>query len=235
MSQTVVQTSAETVVSSGTSGTATLNGVTAGNLLVIVATQETDITAFNTPSDGTNTWAKDVEKATAAQGVAMIASAQNVAGGNTTVTVSPSSGSKTFRFRLLEISGSVTSGVDVTSSITEPSNVTSHVCSADASHINPTGPCIVFCSSAANATLGGTTQGSGYTALSTSGNFTNWQYQIFSSAPTNEQGAWTSVNSHTTNGAIAAYKAAASAGGLFRPAMLNGLGGGGRFFGNPLG
>lgn len=187
-----------------------LNGVTAGNLLVAVLTQETDATLFATNSDGTNTWIKNEEQADSTRGNCCIQSAQNVAGGNTTVTVTLAGGvSKTYRGKLIEVSGSVTTGMDVGDKVSVDAAGTTHHCSA--AGITPSGPCIIFTSSIAASNLGGTTPGAGYTALTTAGNFTNWQYQIFSSAPTSERGAWSSVNAPNSNGAIAAFKAAAGA------------------------
>jgi hypothetical protein len=212
MAITIVQTSSEMIVSSGTSGTLTLNGVTSGNLLVTQLTQETDNQPFVTNTDGTNTWAIDQQKNDSTRGSACLQSAQNVASGNTVVTVAPLTGSKTFHGRMHEVSGCVTTGVDAVSGIEPDAGSSSHVCSADASHINPSGACICFTSSAASSGLGTRTPGSGYTAVSTAGNFTFWQYQIFTSAPTNERGAWTG-NAVTTNGVIAAYVAAAGGGG----------------------
>src|SRR5437016_467125 len=153
MAQTLVQQSAEVVVTSGTTGSVTLTGVAAGNLLAILACNETDGTTFATPTDTNgNTWAIAVQDGTARLGEAMIAYAQNVHSGSTPVTVGPSSGSKTYHFKVLEISGSVTAGnPDVTSSIRESGTPTSHVCSADASHINPSGACFVLTAASCTA------------------------------------------------------------------------------------
>lgn len=201
----VVQDSGEKSLT-GTSTTATLT-VSAGNLGVIVATQETDGTLFSVPSDGTNTWIKNEEQGDANRGVTMLASAQNLAGGSTTVTVGPSSGSKTFHFHFLEVSGCVTTGIDSGDKVSLDPVGTTHHCSA--SGINPSAACIIFTSSICNATAGTCTAGSGYTALTTASNFTFWQYQIFSIAPTSERGAWTSANSVNSNGAIGAFAQAA--------------------------
>jgi hypothetical protein len=222
--QSLVQTSAEVVVTAGNTGSVTLNGVTAGNLLALVADNESDGVSFATPTDNNgNTWAITVQTGSTALGVSCIAHAQNANGGNTTVTLTPSSGSKTYRFKVLEISGSVTSGnPDVTSSIQEAANTTSHVSSADASHINSSGPCFVICVGSTSNAPGTKTPGSGYTTIANTLAFGHWQYQIFSSAPTNEQGAWSSTNSVKNAGVIAAFKAAATTGGILKTAGLDG-------------
>src|ERR1051326_3731560 len=99
--QSLVQTSAEIVVTGGSTGSATLSGVTAGNLLALVADNETDGVVFATPTDNNgNSWAITVQTGSTALGVSCIAHAQNVNGGNTTVTLTPSSGSKTYRFKV---------------------------------------------------------------------------------------------------------------------------------------
>jgi hypothetical protein len=221
--QSLVQTSAEVVVTSGSSGSVTLNGVTAGNLLALVADNETDGIAFAAPTDNNgNTWAITVQAGNTACGVSCIAQAQNVNAGNTTVTLAPSSGSKTYRFKVLEISGSVIAGSpDVTSSIIEGANTTSHVSSADASHINPSGPCFVLCVGSTSNTPGTKTPGNGYTAIANTLAFGHWQFQIFTSAPTNEQGAWSSTSSVKNAGVIAAFKAAAMTGGVLKNAGLD--------------
>ena len=155
-----------------------------------MADNETDGVTFSAPTDNNgNTWAITVQTGNLACGVSCIAQAQNVNAGNTTVTLSPSSGSKTYRFKVLEISGSVISGSpDVTSSIIEGANTTSHVSAADTSHINPSGPCFVICVGSTSNTPGTKTPGSGYTTIASTLAFGHWQYQIFTAAPTNEQG-----------------------------------------------
>src|SRR5258708_8361340 len=165
MSQSLAKTSPEVVVTAGSSGSVTLNGVTAGNLLARVADNETDGVAFSAPTDNNgNTWAISVQGGNSTCGVSCIAQAQNVSAGNTTVTLAPSSGSKTYRFKVLEISGSVISGSpDVTSSIIEAANTTNHVSSADASHINPNSPCFVICLCITSNTPAPKTPGSAYT------------------------------------------------------------------------
>jgi hypothetical protein len=224
MPQSLIQTSAEVIVTAGNTGSVTLNGVTAGNLLALVADNETDGVTFSAPTDNNgNTWAIAVQGGNSTCGVSCIAHAQNVNAGNATVTLAPSSGSKTYRFKVLEISGSVTSGnPDVTSSIIEGANTTNHVSSADASHINPSGPCFVICVGSTSNTPGAKTPGSGYTTIANTLAFGHWQYQIFTSAPANEQGAWSSSNSVRNAGVIAAFKAAAATGGVLKNAGLDG-------------
>lgn len=213
MAQTVVQTSSEMVVSSGATGHMDLTGVASGNLLLTLLTQETDGTTFATNSDGTNTWTKDPEKANLANGVACIQSAKNVASGNPSVVATLTGGvSKTYRGRLLEVSGSATTAVDASDGIIGESDggTGNHICSS--AGITPSAGCIVVTSSAFGSSVGVTTAGSGYTKITTSGLFTHWQYQIFPSAPTAEKGAWSAATvSRNTNAVIAAYKAAAVA------------------------
>ncbi len=205
-----VQISTEISVSAGTSGNVTVTGVTSGNLLVcyINMTSSTART-FTTSDDKGNTWTEAVRQAIGGTArVSEIEYANNVAAGDTVVTVT-ASGSCTFSAVIQEISGQATSSVlDTTSSIDEAST-NSHVCSADATVIDTTVGTIVCCASTASGTFGTETAGAGYTAvLSAAQVGTFRQYQIFSGAVTNEQGAWTGTTARATAAVIAAFKVA---------------------------
>lgn len=207
MAQTLVQTSAE-VSFTGTSSTQILNGVAALNALSVVAGQLTDGTLFaNVSDDKSGVWTTK-QSGTAGNGVGMVAVAGGVAGGNTTVTVGPSSGSKACRFKFQEWSGSQTNPPDAFDTRDQTAS-TNHAESA--AGINPSGGCIVITASSCANNLTTPAVGSGYNAITSAGGSVWWQYQIFPSAPVSETGSWSSANSTAQSGAIVAIKAAGGA------------------------
>jgi hypothetical protein len=223
MSQALVQTSAEINVSGGTSGNVTLNGVAAGDLLTAMCINLSNGTDTFSVSDGKNTWQSAVTGASGSgvppQGVAQILYAQNVAAGNTTVTITATH-SITFQAFIQEWSGSATSSVvAATDSHLESTAGTSHT--ASNSGISPGSPCI--CLACGTDQSGGSpTAGSGYTQLTSSQIYDLYEFQIFSSAPTNEHGAWTTSSGQKTISCIAAFKAASGSGASAPGAFIGG-------------
>jgi hypothetical protein len=216
MSQVIVQQSAEVTVSSGSTGNVTLNGVGAGNILTVQGTNETNANNFSTPTDNNgNTWAAPVQAGNNSVGMSCLSLAQNANGGNTTVTLGLASGTATYRFRVIEWSGSLTTGQpDASDHQIEAAGTTHHESSAG---INPTGACVVLCAASLSNLTGGATAGGGYSSFGTASNYAFYQYQIYASAPSNEKGAWTSVNSIAIAGSIIAFKAAAGAAPTYVP------------------
>jgi hypothetical protein len=212
MSQSLVQTGAEISVSGGTSGNVTLNGVAAGNLLTASCLNDSNATATFSASDNkSNAWASAVSQGdSAVAGLAAILYAKNVAAGNTTVTIT-SSASISFKALIQEWSGSDTSAPLAAHDSDQVGSGTNH--QASASGVNPGAACICLVCACAQNTLGTCTAGSGYTAETSSSPFDFYEYQIFSSAPTNEQGKWTSANSPPTVSVIAAFRAAVASSG----------------------
>lgn len=219
MSQALVQTGAEISISGGTSGSVTLNGVGAGNLLTAQCLNDTNATATFTVSDNNgNSWTTDVSKGDGGvAGSAAIAHAANVHAGNTAVTVTASA-SIGFKARISEWSGSDTSSPLAT---TDNDVVTSTTHDESASGISPGAACIVLVCACGISSLTSPTAGSGYTSQSSASVFDFYEYQIFGSTPTSEKGLWTTSSSIRTVGVMAAFKAA-PAGGATAGAFIGG-------------
>lgn len=215
MSQAIVQQTAEVTVTGGSTGSVTLT-CTAGNCLTIQAVNESNSQAFATPTDNNgNTWSAPVQGGNSADGISLLSLAENINGGSTTVTLPTAAGTATYRFRVIEWSGSLTTGQpEASDHQIEAAGTTHH---ESAAGINPTGACVVLCAASLSNVTGGATPGSGYTSIPTASSFAFYQYQIFPSAPTNERGAWSSVNSIAVAGAILDFKAAAAAAPTYLP------------------
>lgn len=204
MAAALVQTGTALNVGGGTSGTITLTGVAAGNLLVVYADDIDGLGAtFSISDDQGNTWAQAVHNDNGGY-TSSIHYCLNAAAGTTVITVTAST-STAFLAQAQEYSGG-TWTLDTTSSIDETST-TSHVCSASGSVIDTAGEDVVVCNSttADGGNFGTRTAGSGYTGLSSPTAQCFWQYQIFSTAQANEQGPFTSANSKATAACIAAF------------------------------
>jgi len=219
MAIALVQTSAELLVSSGTTGSVTLNGVAAGNLLVALAGQETNASTLSF-SDGVNTWSSAINRGTVSIGIAAAGYAKNVAGGNTTITVT-CSGAATFRARVFEVSGTTTATpLQSVDSIVETVGTTSH---ATTDGIVSQSDCIIFCVAEFSNGPGVYTPGAGYTQVSSAGSFTRYQYGILVGAQTLRTVDFTSGNSQACAVVAMAFgvaPAAASGGLLTHPGML---------------
>lgn len=221
MAQTLVQTSSE-LTFTGTTSTVVLNGVTAGNALSHFGSQETDATAIATTTDDKGDTFTNVHTENGANGGTSVQVAKNAVGGNTTFTCGVAAGSKLQYYKVQEWSGSSTTTQPDGSDSQLQAGSTTHTESA--SGINPTTGCVVITASACASTPTSPTPGSGYTSVATSNSFGFWQYQIFSSAPTNEKGTWTSGNAPGQAGAMLAIKAGAAAAARQQTLTLLGCG-----------
>lgn len=209
MAIALVQTGTEIDIVAGTSGTITLTGVTAGNLLTVVVDDvDGNAVSFTVSDDKGNAWLSAVSNDNGGYSSAILYCLSAIAG--TTVITVTSSGTTDFVAQAQEWSGGVWS-LDTTSFIDEGST-TSHVCSASSSVIDTTGADLVLCNSTTNngTSFGTRTAGSGYTDFSGPGGASDysramWQWQVFSTAQTNERGAFTSANSKATAACIAAF------------------------------
>lgn len=210
MAIALVQTGTALEVTGGTSGTIGLTSVSAGNLLTLVVDDiGGNASTFSVSDDKGNTWAQAVYNEANGYSCA-IWYCLSAAAGTTTITITASSATD-FAAQAQEYSGAGNWTLDTTSSIDESAATTSHVCSASGSVIDTTGNDLVICNSTTDtgSSFGVRTAGSGYTQfVSTTSVFVRpimWQYQIFSTAQANEQGAFTSVNSKATAACIAAF------------------------------
>lgn len=205
MAIALVQTGTAINVGSGTSGTITLTGVAAGNLLIVYAS-DVDGTgvSFSVSDDQGNTWASAVANDNSGYSSAILY-CLSAAAGTTVITVTASS-STAIVAQAQEWSGDGTWELDQTSLIDE-SATTNHVCSVDFRNIDTKGAAVVACNSATadGGNFGACTPGTGYTELVSPGARTYWQYQVFSAATADERGSFTSASSKATAACIASF------------------------------
>jgi hypothetical protein len=209
----IVETATEVTVTAGTSGNTTLT-VAAGNMLVALIAQGTGTLRTFTVTDnsGSNTWANAVTISSSF--VAQISYAKNTAAASTTVTVT-ASGSATYSFHILEISGAhLTAPLDQTSSLAEAGATNNHVSAATADVIDTAANVLVFCVGVSSTSgVSGNAPGSGYTEINSTAqpNGYMFQHQASAGALTNEQGAWSHTGTaRLGNSVIASFVAAAS-------------------------
>lgn len=211
-----VQTSTEVVVSAANSGSVTLTGVGAGNLLVAVLTQNDSASrTYAFSDDKSNAWAVAIHHNPSV--AAHISFGKNTASGNTLITATIAGGlTSTFRFKVLEFSGADTAApLDVVSELAESVNSNNHTSSADATVIDTVADPLVVCAAILNAPGTATAAGAGYTQVTNgAASTTLWQYKIASGALANEQGAWSNTGTaRMGRSAIASFKPAAGGGG----------------------
>lgn len=212
---TLSQTSSGLDVSGGTSGTLSLTSVASGSLMIVVVCDaDANAVTFAVTDDIGNDWRRAVGKSGTGNGRSEIWYCLNAIAGSPTITVTASS-STIFIARAQEWTASggtwtldTTNGV---SSIQELS-VTNHVTSGSVALIDSSGAAVVICCAGRDGTttLGTRTAGTGYTSFNVVGptdfDRAHWQYQDFSSAIANEQGAYTTSVSRSTVGCIAAFE-----------------------------
>lgn len=213
-----VQVSAETVVTSGTSGTATLTGVAAGNLLVAYPTNigETTI-AFVAEDDQPDIWATIIsEEGPVTLNSVTIARCLRAAGGTTIVTVTADAATD-FNFRVAEFTrtgGGIWSDADSDNFI-QTAISTSEFCAETTKIDIAASESVVVCNAVADnpssTGFGTPTPGSGYSQDTSADSRVYWQWQVFSTALTNERGAFTSGVARKAAACIAGFICSASA------------------------
>lgn len=206
MAQTLVQTSSE-LSFTGTTSTITITPA-AGNALAVFGAQVTDATAQIAPSDDRSNSYTLAHAENGTNGCGSVAVAANVVGAVTVITLGVASGSKAQSFKVQEWSGSATTQPDGSDSRNQTSTSTAH--SESVAGINPSTACVVISASSCAGAIT-PTPGSGYTQVACARTSVFFQYQIFTSAPTSETGAWTSGSTTTQSGALLAIKAASAA------------------------
>jgi hypothetical protein len=193
--------------SSGTTLDVTLNGVTAGNLVVLVSLRTGSTDRTLTTKDNTN----NIDATVAVPELVLsIAGAEvaidfipNAVGGNTTYRLT-ASGSTALTLRVYEFSGfgSTANPLDAFSSI-ENSSGTSHLCATTGNIDTTTNVAVIF-----GLVLSGNPNGgslpSGYT--STDG-IVRSGYKVSATALADENGSQTSVTARSSVGAIASFSA----------------------------
>lgn len=214
-----VQVSTETVVTSGTSGTATLTGVAYGNLLVAYPTNigETP-TTFLVTDDKSDIWSTIIAASgPVTDNSVAIARCLRAAGGTTVVTVT-ASGTTDFSFRVAEAAragGGIWADGDSDDFIQTSIGATSQFC-ADTTEIDiSANDSIVFCNAVADnpssTGFGTPTPGSGYSQDTAADARIYWQYKVFSAPITNERGGFTSGVGRRAAACIAGFICSASA------------------------
>lgn len=195
------------LVMTSAAGRALTNG---SNLLIWVA-QTAAATRTYTCSDGTNTYTSAVQAAGATSRAVALLYAENITGGDKTITVGHGAGATSFTCGVIEVSGLKTSAsLDDFDSNEEASVVTTHQC-APAGQIDVTGAGIILAVSASNASWGTYTKNANFTAL---GNSTTYaaQYRIVTGATNDQDGEFTTSTARASINAIAAFLDAAGGG-----------------------
>lgn len=210
MSIAWVQDSTEVTVTGTSSGNVSLT-LTAGNFVCIGVMQTSSTARTYTAADGVNTYSTDAQQSATGGQVAAIIAALNVAAGATTITVT-ASGNFTGRLRGQEFSGVATSSALLDSSGNNEAATTTHVMAASGK-VDTTGEALIVGCAAGTASLGTDTAGTGFTEIEGGATTIFYQWGIFATSQTDNQGAWTSTNSVACANAIAAYGAAAGASG----------------------
>lgn len=195
---------------------ATLNGVGAGNLVVMNCVRAGSTTRSISTQDVTNTVNGTV--AVAETDTSLNASASEVAidyipsavGGNTTYRLSVSGGSGQVGFDVFEFSGGHASPLDATSTA-ENATGTSHVCAATGAIDTVADVAITTCIGFVSTTGGGSNP-SGYTMTTVTGINARSGYKTSSGALPDENASQTTVSSRASVGCIASFKGAAAGG-----------------------
>ena len=207
MAITLVQKSAWSTFTA-TSGTITLNGVGAGNLLVAVMLYGANSTSRATVSDNnSNSWNAAVgNNYVSVGGAAQGFYAANAKGGNTTFTLNAISGSFYSDWQVQEWSGCATTSPLIGTDSLNAAASTSH--NMGATGITSSGAAL-YVGAAAHANTTTYTPGSGYTTLGTAGQVYDFgQEGIFSTAQTLNKAPYTTGTSQASCGILMAFKAA---------------------------
>lgn len=215
-----VQTSS-IVSSSGVSAVEiTLTGVgAAASLFALILRAGSGSRTYTTTDDKGNTWHEAVTDVSSGR-QHEIEYSDNVAGGDTIITVTQSGGgSLGFNALVCEFSGLDSAGsLDVTSSFVESANSDNHFCGA-VGEIDTAANVVCLAVGTLNSLSGvsGTNPGTNWTELGSS-NTDIRQYRVSAAALTDERGEWHSVGIDRTGaGVIASFKAA---GGGAQPITL---------------
>ncbi len=222
MAQTVVQTSAN-ISLIGTNGSVLMPGVGAGNLLVVGIINDSDgTTNFTVSDDKGDIWTNVVSAGhgSPVNGLVCISYANNVTGGNTTVTVTAGS-SITFNFYVFEVSGSATASVVGASDSNFQISAATH--EASASGISTSAGAFVLMVGVESTSATNTPE-TGWTALTGAHGYDIFEWIIETSPLSAEHGTWTTGTATVSVAAIAAFLTAAGGAGSagpLRPIIIN--------------
>lgn len=218
MATTVVQEYDLGATSSAVSRTLVMDAasgraLTTGNNLIVWVVQSAEAARNYTVSDGTNTYdtttIPEYSGTTARQ--LLLAFAENITGGDKTITVGHGGSAVSFTCGVIEVSGLKTSSSYGTHDVNqESSTVTTHQCAA-AGNIDTSGAGIIVAISSSNASWGTVTKNADYTNASSS-TVHLCQYRVVTGATNDQDAEYTCGTARTSINVIGYWQEAASAG-----------------------
>lgn len=192
--------------------TAVINGVTAGNALLVCilgTTSGSRTFALSSDLDGAFDWEIDDDPATSR--ISGIYALFNASAGNHTITFTWTAG-LTAQVKIIEVSGLDALATPIWRQYSEPTNTNSHVMVDPVDLMTTTEAAFFFGAATLNSTTGAQTALGSYTALSTDNNQRYAQYKEEAGAVSNEDGAWQgSGTARTGNSTLVAFPLAATA------------------------